>query len=1161
MRANIRLLNVCFPMGLMLLFLFGGSIDIKAGANIQLSDPKDILVTIKVKNKLIEDVMTDISAKTGLNFHYDKTDLNLKKKVTLSCNKTPIDEVLNLLAEQTGLKFTRKNNKIIVGTGGSTEGETSKVSLINSASLTREVKGTVRDNNGVPLPGVTVWIKHNNKGTQTNSDATYTINASPVDILVFRYVGFFTREITVGNQSQIDVTLSENVNALNEFVVTALGIQKKSRELTYATQQSDNDDLTGVKDVNVINSLAGKTAGVTITRSASGVGGSARVTLRGNKSTRENQPLYIINGVPLANFTPSQPTDIWGQSGLIIGTGGRDGGDGISNINPDDIESISILKGASAAALYGSQAANGVIVITTKKGKPGRGRIDFSSSLTLETPMLIPKLQYRYGQTVKPFIDGQGKPQPGSLHSWGDPVNVPDHVKGFFSTGTTLINAISLSGGTEAAQSYFSYSNTTNTGILPTNKFSRHTFNFRETLQLLNDKLNVDANILFLAQESNNRLSSGLYYSPLSGLYTFPRGQDFDSYKNEFEYADKSRELNLQNWWNIRNDKDWVGQDDQQNPYWALHRNLRKDKRYRGLASLTLKYQLFNWLSLQARGSFDKSLDQYELMAYAGTQATLSPSNGRYILEKEFNTQFYADVFANTNWKLSRQLHMATTLGCSITDVKAHDRAFNGANPYANPGLSYANKFSVSNILGTSMDAQHNIENKQLQALFASVQIGLKDYLFLDITGRNDWSSTFAFTPTMRSGYFYYSAGIAAVVSDMIKLPSFIQFAKLRTSFAKVGNDIAPYVSRPARFTLQTIAGVTRVAFNKGAPYPGVYLEPEKNQSFETGAELHFLNGRVLLDITYYKNNNYKQYMEVPAPPGSRYLTYYINLGYIQNQGWECMLTTMPVSTKHTTWTSGLNFSHNKNTIVNLSNNNIPGAGPDNSFVLTDYGVNLYGSFIKEGGSWGDIYTNKELVTNEKGQYIIDSNDKLTTKNIYKKVGNPNPDFALGWNNTISYKKISLNFLIDGRFGGQVMSVTQAILDGYGVSEESAAARDNGGVPINAVQENGQAFSGKMDAQKYYTTIGGRAGIGEMYMYDATNIRLRELSLGYNIPLRNKLVSHIKASIIGKNLCFLKRSAPFDPEVSMSTSNALQGVDVFGLPATRSIGASIKVSF
>jgi TonB-linked SusC/RagA family outer membrane protein len=1161
MRANIRLLNVSFSMGLMLLFLLGGSIHIKAGANFQLSEPNDILITIKVKNKPIEDVMTDISAKTGLNFHYDKTDLNLKKKVTLSCNKTPIDEVLNLLAEQTGLKFTRKNNKIIVGSGTGTEDEISAVTLINSASLTREVKGTVRDNNGVPLPGVTVLIKHNNKGTQTNSDATFSIQASPVDILVFRYVGFFSKEVTVGNRTQIDITLKENVNALNEFVVTALGIQKKSRELTYATQQLDGDDLTGVKDVNVINSLAGKAAGVTITRSASGVGGSARVILRGNKSTRENQPLYIINGVPLANFTSSQPTDIWGQSGLITGTGGRDGGDGISNINPEDIESISILKGASAAALYGSQAANGVIVITTKQGKSGRGRIDFSSGLTVETPMLLPELQYRYGQTVKPFTDDQGKPQPGSLHSWGTPVKVPDHVKGFFNTGTTLTNAIALSGGTDAAQSYFSYSNTTNKGILPTNTLSRHTFNFRETLLLLNDKLSVDANILFLAQENFNRLSSGLYFSPLSGLYTFPRGLNFDTYKNEFEYADKSRELNLQNWWNIRNDKDWIGQDDQQNPYWALYRNLREDKRYRGLASLTLKYQLFSWLSLQTRGSFDKSLDQYELKAYAGTQATLSPANGRYILEKEFNTQFYADALANANWKLSNKLHLAATVGSSITDVKAHDRAFNGANPYANPGLSYANKFSVSNILGTSMDAQHNIENKQLQALFGSAQLGINDYLFLDVTGRNDWSSTFAFTPTMHTGYFYYSAGLAAVLSDMIKLPSFIQFAKIRASFAQVGNDIAPYVSRPARFTLQTIAGVTRVAFNKGAPYPGVYLEPENNQSFETGTELHFLNGRVLLDVTYYKNNNYRQYMEVPAPPGSRYLTYYINLGNIQNEGWECMLTTLPVSTKHTTWTSTINFAHNKNTIVNLSNNNIPGAGPDNSFVLTDYGVNLYGSFIKEGGSWGDIYTNKELVTNEKGQYIIDRNDKLTTRNIYKKVGNPNPDFTLGWNNTISYKRLTLNFLIDGRFGGQVMSVTQAILDGYGVSEESAVARDHGGVPINAVYEDGKVFSGKMDAQKYYTTIGGRAGIGEMYMYDATNIRLRELNLSYTIPMRNKLVKDIKVGVIGKNLFFLKRSAPFDPEVAMSTSNALQGVDVFGLPVTRSAGASMKVIF
>ncbi|MFX1707801.1 SusC/RagA family TonB-linked outer membrane protein [Chitinophaga sp. CC14] len=1145
--------------GLMLTLLLAGSLNTTTSAITQTPDPPTgIVVTIQVKNKNLEEVMTEISVKTGLNFHYDKTDLNLKKKITLNCTKTPIDEVLTLLSVQAGLKFTLINNKIIVGAESEAK-PSPTVDLLNHVSLEREISGTVRDNKGTQLPGVTIQIKHSNKGTQSNADAGFSLKASTGDVLVFSSVGFITREVTVGADPRIDVRLQENVKALSELVVTALGIQKKSRELPYSTQQLDGDDLQLVKDANVINCLNGKTAGATITRSASGIGGSVRVVLRGNKSTRENQPLYIVDGVPYANYTPAQPADVWGQSHNIIGAGGRDGGDGISNINPDDIESISILKGASAAALYGSQAANGVILITTKKGKPGRSKIDVSSDYTRETPAILPPLQYRYAQTDTPGVDKVGTPQPGSLGSWGRSINAPDHVKNFYNTGSTFTNTIAFSGGTETAQSYFSYANTTNKGILPTNKFDRHTVNLRETLKLLNDKLVMDANVSFTAQSTTNRLSSGLYYSPISGLYTFPRGQDFDYYKNNFEYYDQGRDLYMQNWWNIRNDKKWIGQDDQQNPMWALYRDLRLDSRYRGLATLSLTWQLNDWLSLKGRGNFDKSLDQYELEAYAGTQIVLAGSNGRYTLEREFNTQLYGDMMLNASRKMNKWLHLAGNIGASITDTKAHERNFNGSNPNADPGLTYPNKFSVSNILSTSLDAQHSIDQKQLQALFGNVQAGINNYLFLDLTGRNDWSSTFAYTSTLHKGYFYYSAGLSAVWSEMFKMPAAVDFLRSRISYAKVGNDIAAYSSRPAAFTLQTIAGVTRVVLNQRTLYPGLSLEPEDNRSFEIGLEAHLLKNRITADITFYKNNNYKQYMEVPAPLGNRYNTYYLNMGNIQNQGWEATLTLMPIRNKAVSWTSTINFAANKNKIVSLSNSRIIGADTSSMFVLTDFGVNMFGSFIMEGGSWGDIYSNKELLQNDKGAYVIDAAGKLQTRNAFKKVGNPNPDFTLGWNNSIDYKNFNLSFLIDGRFGGKVMSVTQAVLDWYGVSEESAKARDKGGVEINAVNSNGTPYSGKLDAQSYYTTIGGRAGIGEMYMYDATNIRLRELSLSYRIPLKWKWIRNMRMGIVGRNLFFFELHAPFDPEVSMGTGNGLQGVDVFGLPPTRSMGINLRL--
>jgi hypothetical protein len=392
-------------------------------------------------------------------------------------------------------------------------------------------------------------------------------------------------------------------------------------------------------------------------------------------------------------------------------------------------------------------------------------------------------------------------------------------------------------------------------------------------------------------------------------------------------------------------------------------------------------------------------------------------------------------------------------------------------------------------------------------------------------------------------------------------MPSAISFAKARISYARAGNDIAAYVSKPARFILQTTGGVTRVNFNTKAPYPGIYLKPEDNRSIEAGAELRLLKDRISIDFTWYKNNNYQQYMEVRAPSGSGYLYYYLNLGNIQNKGIELSLSGTPLQSNRIRWTTAINTTINRNKVVTLSSSSIPGAGPDNYYILTDFLTNMYGSFIKEGGAWGDIYTNKELYKNEKGQYVLDNQGNLITRNVFKKVGNPNPKLMLGWNNTINYKQFSFSCVVDARFGGEVMSVTNSVLDNYGVSEESAKARDNGGVNINAVYEDGTAFTGKYDARRYYTAIGGRAGIGEMYMYDATNIRLRELSLTCQLPVKSKFISKMQIGLIAKNLCFFKLNAPFDPEISMSSGNGLQGIDVFGVSATRSMGANVKVVF
>jgi TonB-linked SusC/RagA family outer membrane protein len=1152
MRAKTHLNGVFGVANYLLILLLAGWQSLFA------QSPPATGISINVTGKNLVDVLNEVANQNNIDFHYDKQTIDIGKKVTLHCVNVPLHILLDSLSSQTGFRFINKEDKVIVYAD-------TPINII-APVLEREIHGRVTDNHDQPIPGATILIRNSAKGVKTDDAGNYSIRTNLSDVLVFRSVGCVSREAPVPlTTNTLDISLNESIKGLNELIVTALGIPKSNRELPYATGQINSDDISTVKDANVINSLSGKMAGVVINRSASGIGGSARVILRGNKSTRENQPLYIIDGVPMANFTPSQPTDIWGESSGIVGSAGRDGGDGISNLNPDDIESISVLKGASAAALYGSQAANGVIMITTKKGRSGKGHISISSDFTTESPLLLPKLQYRYGQTTPPYLDSKGDLQPGSADSWSN-THVSSNtlqrsdVRGFFNPGLTSMNAISFNGGAEKTQYYLSYSNTMNRGLLPTNHFTRHTFNSRTTSILLNNKLSIDANISVFAQDIQNRPSSGLYYNPLTGLYTFPRGLNFSQYK-QYTYFDASRNMPLQNWWNIRNDKDWDGQDDQQNPYWILHMDQRDESRYRGMASLALKLQLRPWLFLQARGNFDKSYDQYELKAHAGTQQVLSPFNGRYTLEKETNSQVYADMMMTAKGKLTQDLHIQGMLGVNITNIRAHDRTLISTNPTAPEGLIYSNEFSVKNIAANALDAEQELERKQLQAIFGSAQLNWKNNIILDLTGRNDWSSTFAFTPIKNKGYFYYSGGLSTILSDLFHLPAVISFAKLRISYAKAGNDIAAYSSRPARFILQTIGGVTRVNFNTRAPYPGIYLKPEDNRSLEAGTEIHLFKDRISLDFTWYKNNNYQQYMEVRAPTGSGYLYYYLNLGNIQNKGIELSLSGTPVQHANFKWNTSVNATYNKNSVVKLSSNNIPGAGPDNYYILTDFVTNMYASFIKEGGSWGDIYTNKELVKNDKGQYVIDDQGNLETKNVLKKVGNPNPKFLCGWNNTFDYKRFTLSLLIDGRFGGQVMSVTNAVLDNYGVSEASARARDAGGVALNAVYENGLSLSSRYDARRYYAAISGRAGIGEMYMYDATNIRLRELSLTWRLPIKSKLISQMQLGLIGKNLCFLLLHAPFDPEVSMSSGNGLQGIDVFGVTATRSVGANIKVAF
>lgn len=976
---------------------------------------------------------------------------------------------------------------------------------------------------GLSIPGVNVVLSGTSVGTTTDIDGKYSIEVSgDAASLDFSFIGFEPQSIVVGSQNVINVLLVQSDLALDEVVVTALGISKEKKSLAYSAQQVDNKELTSVKHVNAINALDGKVAGMFINRSASGAGGSSRIILRGNKSTRNNEPLYVIDGIPVLNYSPGQPASIWGGSNAD-GSVGIDGGDALSNINPDDIESITVLKGASAAALYGSDAANGAIMITTKKGVQGKGKLTFSSNFTVDQPMKFSDMQYRYGQTSE-----------GSLDSWGPKLanEAPNHVDEFYKNGTTWINSLSFSAGGERAQTYLSYANTSSKSIMETNDFTRHNFDFKETASFFDKKLEMTANVNYLYQKINNNPALGLYFNPLTGLYFFPRGLDFNEYKENYEVPYPERNIMAQNW--------IADKDDQQNPYWILNRNQNFNIRNRIFSSLNFTWHVTKGLDIIARGNLDKTWDEFDQRSYATTQGTLADFNGRYVLNKTAGTQLYGDLLANYQWQ-NDNWYVNATFGTSIRDMRIETDYFDSFHA----DLKFANVFSLQNMNQPGVTMRQSETRRQLQSVFGSATVGFKRMIYLDVTGRNDWSSTLP-----DQSYFYPSVGVSWIVSEIIK-GEWLDYFQVRLSYANVGNDVNPYAANP----INSIDPVTGLVVNTVGPIPGTVLEPEASKSFEVGLDFRVLKSRLNFDFTYYNNRTENQFVQIAAPLGSGYTEYMVNAGVITNKGYEMMIEAIPVQSNTFRWTTILNYTKNDNKVEELHEDL-----PNGVFYLTEPGVNNYGMAITEGGSFGDIY-GKKFQRAENGDIIVDESGKpLAAEGGLEYVGNPRPDFMLGWNNIFTLKNWDLRFLINARVGGKVMSITEAMNDLYGVSEVSAEARDNGGVDIPAQYQDGTPFQGKLDAQTFYTTVGGRAGITEYYMYDATNVRLAELTLGYNFKLKSKTVSQLKLAFVSRNLFFFVNKAPFDPEISMSTGTAMQGVEVFALPSTRSFGFNLILS-
>jgi len=993
---------------------------------------------------------------------------------------------------------------------------------VKSIKAIETIKGTVKDSKGEPLAGVSVTIKGTTKGTQSDVNGNFTLQANVGDVLVFSYVGFTKTEVAITSTNPLSVVLADDSRQLTEVVVTALGVKRSEKSLVYANQVVGGNELNTVKTDNLMNSLNGKVAGMDVSPSTSGVGGSVKVILRGSKNALgSNQPLYVIDGVPITNSSNAngQPNSTYG--------GSPDGGDGISNLNPDDVESITVLEGAAASALYGYQAANGVILITTKKGKAGTPQINFSSSYTNDAISYKPKFQTEYGVT------------PGGNQSWGPKLSSPataDNLKDYFVNGNNVTNAFNFSSGNELAQTYFSYANTSANGVQPTNDLHRNNFTFREIGHFLNNKMTVDVNTNYINQKIQNTPGEGFYYNTLPGLYLFPVGVDILPYKNDYAVAQPARNgLPTQNW--IANE------DVQQNPWWILYKNPNYSTRNRALINASVKYDFADWFSLTARGNVDRVADITQQNLYAGTNPVLTPGlNGSFSRTDQTLTQTYGDLIANFKIPMKGAFKIDGLLGASITDNNTV-----GTNFSPGLGLAIPNVFTEQNVLTaiTSNASTVSPGHNQVQSVFGSLNVSYHGWAYLTLTERNDWSSALAYTNN--ESYSYPSVGLSFIISDMVKLPQFITYAKVRGSYAEVATPVSTYITNPQNLS----AAGGSFTFNIYEPNP--ILKPTDTKSDEAGVDLKLFDNRLSFNFTWYKSNSYNQFIQYTPAISSGYSTGYLNAGNIQNTGVELKLAYDVVKSNKFSWNTAINYSDNQNKVIQLQ----PGV-PNEQIQLTGNGANAYESVLAVGGSYDDIYGVK-FQRNSSGQILLNADGTPKTTD-YEKVGNPNPKFQLGWENTFNYGKFTLNFLVDGKFGGQVLSMTQMLMDSYGVSVASGQARDNGGVTVNGVDPSGNAVT-KVNAQTWYGTVGGRSGVAENYMFSATVVRLRTASIGYNFPVENSFVKNLRLSLIGSNLIYFYKKAPFDPEITMSTGIGLSGVDVFNQPTTRRLGASLNVTF
>lgn len=1010
------------------------------------------------------------------------------------------------------------------------------------------VTGTVTDgNSGIPLAGANIIVKGTSNGASTDFDGNYSIVVSDQsETLVFSYIGYTLQEVVVNNQSTIDVALIEDASQLDEVVVTALGIKKETKALGYSISEVKGEELSAIKQPNAINALQGKVAGVNITQNATGAAGSSRVIIRGASTmTGNNQPLYIVDGIPMGNENN-------GSAGLW---GGNDGGDGISSLTSDDVESVSVLKGGAASALYGSRAAGGVVIITTKSGKNQQGfGVEYNTQVTFDqVDTSLQDYQREYGQGTQARIPvNQAEAFDLGLSSWGAKLDgssvvqwdgesrdysyVGSNADRFYRTGTTFTNTVALSASTEKLNYRFSASDMTNDDIVPNAGLNRKTFSLNAGA-VLADKLTTQVNVKYIIEDVKNRprLSDAPGNANFS-VALFPANVDVRFMEPGTNEDGTERQYSS----NIYS----------QNPYFAAYNFRNEDLRNRIIASTSLNYDILDWLYVTARVGVDHYTRRGTSVEPWGT--AYKPLGGMNEEERRY-TQIDADIIIGADRDITDKIAASVFVGANSNDVKQEVLTL-GGNDFIVPGLE-----DIANLANQSRS--RSFSERKIGSLYGSAEFSYDKKAYLTFTARNDWFSTLSYPgKTTPNDDLYFSVNTSIILSDIFEMPDAINFLKLRGGYSEVAGGAQDAYQLSLSYQIFGQGHLGQPLGNiANSSVPNANLVAYGKSEYEIGADVRMFDSRLSLDLAYYKNNTTNDIVPVAASVYSGYNSALANIGEVENKGFEFLVSGTPIQNDVFRWNASFNGAHNKSKIV--------ATNADNGEITLGEPRSLNAA-IKQivGEPYGTI-TGVSYVRDANGTIIYDIDSEgvpLAKQGDRKILGEGVPPLTLGFSNTFTYKDFTLSFLIDGKFGGQIFSGTNSNLTSYGLHKSTLEGRENGLTVSGIDGATNQPFTTTVAPENLQTYWGRISSIAEEFVEDADYIKFRQLSIGYNLPskiLDKTFINSANISFIASNLFYIMRSIDnIDPESGYNVDNA-QGLEYFGVPSRKSYGLSLNVKF